>query len=67
MAQPNTGENLRTGTIAAGNKTFTVSQQGRGITGRDTGSDGGGDTSGGGGGGGGSGGGGGGGSGGSSG
>ena len=66
VAQPNLGENLRTGTIAAGNKTFTVSQQGRAITGRDTGSDGGGDTSGGGGGGGGSGGGGGGGSGGSS-
>ena len=66
VVQPNSDPKLRIGTITSGGRSFTITQQGRDTTTRDTGSDSGGDSSGGGGGGGGSGGGGGGGSGGGS-
>jgi hypothetical protein len=48
--QPNEDPALRIGVISAGGKSFTVTQQGREISTRDSGSDSGGDTSGGGGG-----------------
>ena len=51
VVQPNLDQELRIGNISTGGRTFTVTQQGRAITTRDTGSDGGGDSSGGGGGG----------------